>query len=196
MTLMQRRRALIGQKNRPSDILFELLNYAVETGQSIDTGVKPFQQGVDCTILLDIQIDSNPTASGGVASTVQLLRVYDTTQNELSFALGKQSRAYTNYSRKWMSGGWSDLQNTTTSAGRKRFAITHSANSVVAKIQHKMGNGSVESWQSDRYWHSVDNDLYIGYGSNTTTSLASGKINLVRVYNRVLSQDEIAEFFA
>ena len=192
---MNRRRALMAQSKKPSDILFELNNRSVSTGEYVDTNVKPFLSDVDCTILLDIQINANPTSSGAVASTTQLLRVYDTSIDELSFAIGKQSRSYSTYSKKWMSLAWSGLTNSTPAVGRKRFAITHKANKVVVTIVYKMDDGSVYSWASDRNWHSIDDTLTLGGGSNIESSLPASTINLVRVYNRVLTTEEINDFF-
>lgn len=187
--MMDRRRALMGAQGESGDthLLYSLYNYVFNM-EYISTGVEALSSDISVTILLDINITSNPTSGNG--STTKLIRC------GTGFNLGKKSGYDTYYQIQTMTT-WSGSNvgiTTTSSEGRKRFAITHEAGSNDFYIKAKMGTD--QPTQTIKTATFVPRTNILFFGAATADLLTTGTINKAEVYDRILSQEELDAFFA
>lgn len=191
--MMDRRRALMMQANGgDASILYELLNHAVQTGASIDTGVAPFIANLDATIMLDFNQTYYESASGAPGSLSKYM--ITTTSGNSKFVLGKYGRSDANVRYWWMNGTYQTISGTTNGAVRKRFIVTHQRNSGTITIHVKTGTNAKTTVTVTQTFTASPTNLR--FGGSGAESLCAGTINTARIYNRILEQSEIDEFFA
>ena len=194
---LMRRRAMMAAASSGSDLLYSLSSYTAEAGTSIDTGVAPFCQGVACTIACDITTKANPTTSGAVGSEFKLFRVNDNNGTTIVLAVGKSYRS-NNYINAWWMNAPSEYGYRTAKAERKRFVVTHAADSDSIVIYDKLGSAAVGTLNLEQAFVATNGNLFIGSqtGAAATQQLPSSVINRFEVFNRVWTQSEIDAFFA
>lgn len=194
MTLMKRRRALMmAQSAAPSaDVLWSLSNHPVSAGDSIDTEIAPFVAGLSTTILLDYDQQDYTTTSNAPGSRVMYL--FTTATGSSKLAVGKNGRTTSKMYHLWMSGSATEIPNVDCQIGRKRIAVTHSADSGDITIYAKTGD-TLETVTVSGTFAASNLPLLIG-GDATNYTLLAGTITEARIYNRILSAEEINAFFA
>lgn len=197
---MSRRRELMAAlTGGNSDLLYERRNLAVETGAQIDTGVKPFTVGQSITILIDFTNTENPTGEGAVASKWKLIRIYSVALSLYTLVLGKTDRA-SSALKFWfyeaLSAGMTMDNNLLSNLTRKRVAITHEAGSNTAYIKYKMGeSGTLRSYSRTKTFTADDTVLTFGGPAEGDHALPAGTFDLIQVWGKVLTDDEINSFF-
>lgn len=195
MSLASRRRALLmGQKNKASDVLYNLENHVVQTGDSIDTGIAPFVADLDVTIMFDFNQTYYEGASGAVGSTSKYM--VTTTSGNSKFCLGKYGKGDANVRRWWMTVDWSSIANTENGAVRKRIIVTHQRNSGTITIHIKTGTNAKQTMDVSGSFTASSLNLKFGSSTSNPGSLCAGTILIARIYNRILEQSEIDAFFA
>lgn len=194
--LVIRRREMVQASGGGSNLLYSLYNYTAAAGTSIDTGVAPFKQGMNCTIVCDITTNANPTTSGAAGSIYKLFRVLNAAEDNVEIAVGKAARGNNYITAYWMGVG-SNYGSRTAQAQRKRFVVTHAADSNDVSIYNRLGSAAVGTKNLTQPFIASTNNLFIG-SSNTavTQQLPSSTINKFEVYNRLWTQAEIDAFFA
>lgn len=191
--LAKRRRAIMAGSGRDSSIIYEIINRAVLTGDSIDTGIAPFTLGQDVSILLDYDQTYYEGASGAAGSLIKCM--ITTTSGNSKFALGKYGRSDSSIRHWWMAGNYTSISGTSNSAMRKRFIVTHQSNSGTLIIYVKTGTNALQTVQVNSAFTSSLQTLKFGDIQNGTGSLCAGTITMARIYNRILDQSEINDFF-
>lgn len=185
--LSGRHRGLLFMAARDPHLLFFLRNYAFRN-ESIATGVFPFSDKA-CTILLDIQIGSNPTSEEG--ATTQIISCGTT------FTIGKRNASHTYYQIR-LNGTWSGAAvgvSTTSAPGRKRFAVMHEALADQVVIIARMDNH--ENTETTKTWTFSLSDSELRFGGNAEgPHLTTGIINKAAVYDIILPEKKINRFFA
>lgn len=144
------------------------------------------------TILMDMDITA--VASSGNGSKPLLFRIWDSPINKEGLAISKQNAGSSTFSTLWMGirYGMSDVS---TGVGRKRFAVTHEANSDAVIVSVRVGTNTRKNVTFTRTFTAAPaNWLYVG-GSGAE-GLPEGTINSFKYYDRILSADEINAFFA
>ena len=198
VSLMQRRREMMLAASAPqSDLLYSLYNETVQTGDTIETGIAVLQQGRSVSIVLDFnQTISNPTTNGANASIYKLL---DVTSGGLRvLTIGKYSRSNSTVQIWWYStanNNYTLVTSSTCSAGRKRFVITHAADSDDITLYSRMATSARQTQTLTKTFVATNSTLRLGVG-DTTQTLPGGVINKLEVYNRILTTDEINAVFA
>lgn len=195
-TIIDRRRAIMSAK-RP---IYQIQNVTVSAGASISTGVQPFVANKSTTILFDFTANTNPTGATSLGSIHKLLQMGTTRE----LCIGKYSRQDATLSLWWMPTSNADhrtISDMPSAAGRKRFAITHHANSNEISLKMQYNNGTPFSMTATKTFTPTDAVLSAGYYTNplpetNTAGLPSGTINKLAIYDRVLSEQEISAFFA
>ena len=192
MSLYSRRRTLLKMASAepppPSDLLYSLYNQAVSAGDYFSTGVQAFAADVSVTILLDFTLTSRPT-SGNAAN-------YRLIYNGTPFQWGTRNTTATDLYYYWFNtAGYINAGVTTTDGARYRICVTHSANSGTVYVKTKKNTGTLQSKSKSATFSASATTLSFG-NPNSTNGLPNGTINSAKVYNRVLTSDEINAFFA
>lgn len=186
--MMNRRRALMWAQEE-SDILFEISNRSVSAGDNISTGIKAFATDANITILLDFTLTERPTSGNG--SAFRLIYCENTV-----FMYGARNTTAARAYYYWMSSGdYIDAGVDFANGSRFRICVTHSANSNYVYVKTKKDSGSVSSKQRSATFTPSNNTLFFGWPNNTN-GMPNGTVNSAKVYNRVLTADEINDFFA
>lgn len=192
---MSRRRALMGITGELQPV-YQLLDYSFSNGQ-IRTETSPFAADKDLTILLDITTTSNPTSGSG--SQIKFIQAFNLTFSNSYplLALGKQATGSTGLSCTWCSdpASYQTLTGSTAAAGRKRFAVLHRANSTTLTIMHKMGTGATYTQTLTAESFTAGGD-YLDFGGSGNWSLSTGIINKAAIYNSILPESILNNFFA
>ena len=194
VSLMQRRREMMKKTAGEPHLVYSLFNRTVTTGEQIKTGVKPFEADTNITILFDMNVTANPTS--GAASKFRFLTCYNSGISLDAFRFVKNSTGASYYSIYWMGQnfGTNDLE---VSTGRARIVVTHEAGSNTVKTYFKKDNGSIRTKNTAKtFTAATGNVLYLGGTANGQASLPAGVINSVKVYDIILTSDEINAFFA
>ena len=187
--LMRRRRALIGQKKRASDILFLISNYSVTAGDTISSGIKAFDADTAVTILLDFTLTQRPASGNGAT-----FRLIYADQNVFMFG-PRDATAVRAYFYWFDRGTYTDAKVDFANGSRYRICLTHSANSNYVYVKTKKDSGTLNSMSATKSFSASSYVLRFGW-PNGTNGLPNGTINSAVVYNRVLSADEINNFFS
>lgn len=194
MSLMERRHALMRQKEMVNHLLYSLDNYSVTAGERINTDVYPFADDISCTILLDYTF-TNVTTNNAPGLFINVMNVWNTTLGATSFTIARDSNRYSPYNCKWQ--GVSTAMNSAPAGGRNRFAVTHEAGSDVVKVSFKSNTSTRRNYSyTQTFTPAPTNPLFFGGTANGTGSLAEGTITSAKVYDKVLSAAEINAFFA
>ena len=191
--LGKRRRAIMAGAGGDSGIIYEIRNRAVLTGDVIDTGIAPFTLGQDISILLDYDQTYYEGSSGAAGSLIKYM--ITTTSGNAKFALGKYGRSDSSVRHWWMAGNYTSISGTSNGAMRKRFIVTHQSNSGILNVYIKTGTNALQSVQVSSTFTSSLQTLKFGDVQNSTGSLCAGTITVARIYNRILDQSEISDFF-
>lgn len=189
MSLLARRRAMMGVRGETSDVLYELHNRNCTSYETIDTGVKLFSRDHDWSIAYDFtwtnSSDSIQTEflrinqEGGSTSLMTFKRGGPGGGNVLLIQyLGREYRA--------------DLKIRPTA--RLRFVVSHVKNSntfdcIVRKDTETPITGTIS-----KSFLASTSTARLGYGTSTAGLPTGLTINHVVIYNRVLSSDEINTF--
>lgn len=194
--LLMRRRGMVLASGGDGSLLYSLYNST--DVHPISTGVCPLTAGLSTTIVMDITTTSNPTSSGSVASLSKLFAVYGDDLRKL--CVGKYGRSNTYLSVWWMTTDnavYSQLSGTTAAAGRKRFVLTHEADSNNLIVYSKMGTSDIyQQTVSNTFTAYPDSQLSISGAYNNTNQRAPGNVAKFEVYNRIWTADERGAFFA
>lgn len=186
-SLMQRRRALMVKSVDPT-LLYSLEKYSFT---DISKGI-PFSflaNGHSRTLVIDIQIDQNPTSSNG--SQYKFARSWGS-NGSVDFSIGK-NYASSSTIRFVAVGKAVELSGTTASPGRKRILLSHEADANVVRIYAKMDSGNLLTSTLTGTYASSGSITIGGAGGNM---IKSGLINKYQIYDRILTQKEIDAFFA
>lgn len=187
-------------KHGDPHLLFSIENRTVTAGQRIETGVYPLKADFNLTILFDMTLSANPTQSGAVASVWKLIRVYNDGISGEGIKIGKRSASNQNAQIWWMTtastgAGVSNIR--IDGAYRNRIAVTHEAGSDTLKVSWRKGTETRRDYTvTNTFVASSTNQLYFGQGTNGTSSLPPGTIKSAKVYDRILTAEEINAFFA
>lgn len=178
-------------------LIYSLYDRVVTDGEVIDTGVSPFTAGVDMTLLFDMTITKNPTDTAEAYRYV-LARVKSDNSGRI-LSVSKPSQ--------WNAGiraiffGSQDNDDAgkilTSAAGRKRFVITHIANTNSITAWGKSGTAETtqKTITGNTAFTASQQTLTFGL-LGTGTGLPPGTITKAEVYNTILSQAEIDAFLA
>ena len=173
---------------------------AVASGDSISTGIRPFAADQAVTILFDYTANTNPTGSSSKGSIQKLLQMGSTRE----LCIGKYNRQDATLSLWWLpssNANYTGISNMPSAPGRKRFAITHEANSNDILLKMRVDDGAPFSITSTKTFVPTDAILSAGYYSDpppevNTAGLPAGTINNFTIYDAVLSETEIEAFLA
>lgn len=178
----------------PKALLFHLAGESVSTGDRLDTNIEPFTADAACTIMLDFTTTANP--SSGNASTWRALVSYNTSHSIYNLMVGKRSSGQS----FWFTDGtttYADIPSATPTAGRHRYLFTHEAGSTTATLYYKRDNGTLQTvTRTKTTFTASTGKLFIGGTPSTAYALPAGTINLAQVWGRILTADEIDQFFA
>lgn len=175
-------------------LLYSLANYSVSEGDHFSTGVAPWTAGLSTTILMDITTLSNPSANDNPARVYKLLACWDSSANRWALSFGKTSQYVSDQRFNWM-GTQTTLTGSKTAAGRHRICVTHQANSNTITISYKYNNESIKTMQSTVTFVSTTTNMAAGLGGSGGGSLPAGTINQFRIYDEIISDDDINSFF-
>lgn len=196
---MSRRRALMAAQNSGNGLLFERRNLVVATGDQIVTGVKPFIAGRSITILVDFLNTVNPTTTDDPASKWKLIRMYSSALSKHTLTIGKTDETTAFFKFWWYEAltAGTVMGNTYTAANhRNRIAFTHEAGSNDAVCRATYGTLNPVTYTRTKTFAADDTELTFGGPANSVNSLPAGTFNLIQVWDRILSADEINAFFA
>ena len=190
-----RRRGLMCMGGEPG-LLFRRKNIEMQTGECLDTGIEILQAGLSVTVLLDYTSTNNPTSSSAKGSIYKLLQMGTTRE----VCVGKYDRANSELMYWWMPSSNKDyttMTGVTASAGRKRIAVTHAANSNGITIYAKMGDDTLYTFTCTKTFSATNAKLSVAYlaEETSTAGVPNGTLNEISVYSRILSAEEIAAFF-
>lgn len=197
--LMIRRREMVQPSGGQSDLLYSLYNETVEAGYILDTGVAVLAQGLATTIVYDVTTTSNPNAAGQPGYIHKLFLV-EGGGGTRAYGIGKQTRSTSKELLWWMASSntdYTELSNMPTTAGRKRFVLTHEANSNTVTVYYKSGTGSVYTTSKTATFSTSSKSFVIGgYVGQTNHGIPNGTITKLEIYNRIWTADERTAFFA
>lgn len=190
--LMRRRKmVLAGEVNH---LLYSLENYTTN-GSRIATGVYPLTPDFSLTILFDFNMTTNPTS--GMSRIWKLIYLYNNAIPANGIVIGKRSATNTQMSAYWMSGTQNGMAGSVTSAGRHRIAITHEAGSDTLNISYKSGSGTRINYTLTKpFVASPENQLKFGGGADKSEQSVPPGTLTAKVYDIVLTAEEINAFFA
>ena len=177
-----------------SNLLWALENYAFNE-ESIDTGIALLSENRAFSLAMDITLDTNPTATGANGAKVRFWSVNDSSNNNIAFTYGKASETTAAYLLNIM--GQYATNAGAASTGRKRFVITHAANSnaVTVKFRDKEATTTTSKTATATTFTTSDKTLNIGNVSwKTTYMLPKGTIAKAYVYDKVLTSAQINSF--
>ena len=189
---MSRRRALMqGSPGLPGPI-YKIENRAVSQS-SISTGIKILDSDFDCSLLLDITLTSIPTS--GVGRIFKFFTIWDSVNSRNAWCLGKTTNTSTHPAYFWYENQQISWNNITIASGRFRILGIHNKNSNTMDLYCKKDNGSIYHVTSTGTFSPLTNSLNIG-SSGDAALPANTMINKCSIYNRIIDQGEIDNFFA
>ena len=177
--------------------IYGLYNRTVVDSEIINTGVAPFADGVNCTILMDINITTNPSDTSN-AYRYRLMYIVRSEGSGRALSVEKPSQWNANI--RALIGNVTSNDNiakiATSAAGRKRIIVTHVANTNSIHAYGKVGTGDLlEKTPTNTAVDFSSQNLTLG-ATGTGYGLPPATINKCEVYNYVFSQAEIDSFFA
>lgn len=176
-------------------LIYGLYNQVVADSDVIDTGVKPFANGSDCTILFDMTITTNPTNTAQAYQYVPLCA-----GNKSNFSVNKPSQWNNGLRASFCNSADNDkaAKILSSAAGRKRIVITHVGGTKIVRAIGKAGTGEpLEKTLTGLATYTLDENAVLTFGlTGTGYGLPPGTITKAEVYNTVLSQAEIDAFLA
>lgn len=191
--LTDRRSTLLVQAANRARPIYCLENRSVSVGDRIITDLYPFQPDFSTTILLDITTTANPTSNG--SSIWKLINVHNTEKGRPILRIGKTSKWITDQRMFWCSWTVFTLTGSKSAPGRHKYAVTHNANTKDLYVGYRYNNEARLEFQLiETFTPSSEDSLSFGYTGEET--LPPGTIHSARVYDKVLSQNELNEFFS
>lgn len=155
--------------------------------------IKLLANDADYSILYDVTLDTSPTS--GDSSTYKLLRVLNTGGTQYSLAFGKVAAADTTLGLWYMAASAADAVSFgSASVGRHMIVVTHTAGSGEITLQYKYAGGASDTKTVTAEFTASTKNLVLGQSSGTN-QLPKGTLNHVAVYDCVVSDDAIANFF-
>lgn len=198
MDISEKAKLQIEKTARTSDTVYAIENKSVTNGDVIKTNVPMYGNDVPTTIVLDGTFGGMSGSAGVTNSLCKFLRVVSS--STFTFQIGRYSRSHAYLSLWWQGTSNSDyvaLTGTTTSSGRKRFVVTHDANSGTLTVYSKMGTNAINTQTSVKVFANGISLLTIGYGTPPSEQgVPNGTIAKAEIYDRIWTQAEIDAFFA
>lgn len=176
-----------------SGLLWSLENYAFNE-ESIDTGIALLDENRAFSLAMDITLDTNPTGSSDKGAKIRFWSVNDESNNNIALTFGKASESTAYYLLNMM--GQYATGAGAVSTGRKRFVITHSANSkdVTLKFRDKTATTTTSKTATATTFTVSTKNLYIGNSWESVYQLPKGTIAKAYVYDKVLTSAQINSF--
>ena len=199
VSLMQRRREMMGKKEEPAIVpVYSLENHRTTAGELIDTGVYVLNENVSMTILFDYTYDAVP-AAGQVGCIFRPFTVYNSNTSAAALWVGIYSRYDANYQCHWQGTRQALTGNNTTitKGGRQRIVVTHEANSNTVYVYARKDTGTrVNASYTQTYTPTADDQLTFAAGENNNYSFPAGMLTTAKVYDVVLPASQIDAFLA
>ena len=196
--LLMRRRGMIGG-GEANHLVYSLENYVTTAGEIVRTDPPYYALAEDAavTILLDYTLTANPATGGG--RVYKMISCYNNVLARRGISVGKYSATDTTLSMWWNSANSSYTRLTGASnTGRMRIAVTHDAGSQTLYVSVKDGNGNRinNSRTTSPFTAAPTAALQFGQSSGDTGLPPNCTIHSAKVYDIVLSAEEINAFFA
>lgn len=173
MTLMERRRALMGAGT--SDILWQIANKTVQDKEHIDTGIALLDTDRDYSIAVDMTADRELNG--------RRLFYHGTT-----FTYGPYNASVLIFSYNGKTVGTFG----SATAGRHRFVIVRNAENDLIRTKYRKNNGTpVTKSATIALSGGYTFTLKLGGYSSDELGLPNGTIHKMVIYNRMLSDAEI-----
>ena len=177
-------------------VLYDLQNQTLTRGASFSTNINVLQADFPFTILLDITTTENPTS--GTASVAKYIFEYSATLGGRGLTIGKSTAGVSSLSLWWESNTAQTITGSTVGAARRRFAITHEANSNTVNLKYKEGSGTLITTSASNTFVVETGGGLLAFGApgEANHCLPAGQLTLARVYGDVISSDLVDSFFA
>ena len=174
--------------------VYSLENHATTRGERILTSIFPMTNDFDMTILFDMDLTN---VTSGNASKYRLIFINSSTSGTYSFSVGKGAATDTALATWFFQNNGVTRSSISSSSGRHIIAVRHSAASNKLYLSYKSGNNArVDLTLSGTFFASPDKPIGFGGGSNNAYSLPAGTIHSARIYDQILTDAQVDDFFA
>lgn len=186
-----RRRGLMKKTEEVNHLLYSLYNYTSRS--QINTQTPVLSSDRSATVAVDITTTSNPTSSSAVSRTWKICTAW--ANNTRNLDLGKNGRS-NSYLTVWFFGTSSQITESTAAAGRKRFVLTHEANSNTLTVYSKMGTGTVQTQTVTATYQALSTPIYVSGDTGGANQLPEGTLTSFEVFDNIWTEAQRTSFFA